>query len=100
MRIVKKGVMPDGTAIQLEDWSEDYSFYAPVSHLAAYPIAKKTLPRVPGWCYPEYDKKFRLCFCFGPETSAELAFLALQSGEKQLMDYAEYMDDKELAQCL
>lgn len=98
MRIVNKGVMPDGTKIQLEDWSEDYPFYAPVAHIAAYPIAKESRDRAGVWCYPERRKPFRLSFYFGMDTSAELAFLSLLDGEKGLADFSAYADDAELLQ--
>ena len=98
MRIVKKGVMPNGIRMQLEDWSEDYPFFAPVAHIAAYLVARESRDREGVWRYPERGKPFRLSFYFGMDKSAELAFLALQDGEKALTDFSEYVDDKELFQ--
>ena len=37
MKILKKGIAPDGTHIQIEDWSEDYTCYSYGTHLVAYP---------------------------------------------------------------
>lgn len=37
MKVLEKGFMPDGTKIQIEDWSEDYSCFQYGSTLGAYP---------------------------------------------------------------
>ena len=37
MKVIRRGKMEDGTDIQIEDWSEDYSFYGYGTHLIAYP---------------------------------------------------------------
>ena len=37
MKDIKRGEMPDGTHIQIEDWSEDYSFHNYGDTLVAYP---------------------------------------------------------------
>lgn len=39
MEIIAKAVMPDGTKIQIEDWTKDYSYITTLS-IGAYPIAK------------------------------------------------------------
>lgn len=102
MRIIKKAVMPDGTKIQLEDWSEDYPFYAPCAHISAYPIAKFDAERVNGWVYPKRNHNFRLNFYFDIKNknsaalAAELAFLSLTNGENELKDFSAYAQNKEL----
>ena len=40
MKIVRKGTMKDGTHIQIEDWSADYSCYKNNRHIVAYPKNK------------------------------------------------------------
>ena len=40
MKIDRKGTMKDGTHIQIEDWSSDYSCYKKKRHIAAYPKNK------------------------------------------------------------
>lgn len=37
MKVLQRGQMPDGTEVQIEEWSEDYLFYAYGSLVAAYP---------------------------------------------------------------
>lgn len=37
MKVIRRGKMEDGTDIQIEDWSADYSFYGYGTHLIAYP---------------------------------------------------------------
>lgn len=107
MRIIKKGVMPDGTAIQIEDWSENYSCYTKCGTVAAYPIAKASIQKTTrggcyggSWYYPEANRKFRASFNFDCGICAELVFDKLISGEAQLKDFAEYIDNPEHAQCL
>lgn len=88
--------MPDGTKIQLEDWSEDYPFYAPCAHIAAYPVSKFDAERVNGWVYPKRNHNFLLSFYFDMDNSAELAFLSLTNGENELKDFSAYAQNKEL----
>ena len=40
MKIDRKGTMKDGTHIQIEDWSADYSCYKNKRHIVAYPKNK------------------------------------------------------------
>lgn len=98
MRIINKAVMPDGTKIQLEDWSDDYPFYAPCAHIAAYPMSRFSKVRVKGWEYPKRGNNFRLNFYFDTNNSAELAFLSLVNGKNGLKDFSEYVENKELLQ--
>ena len=107
MRIIKKGIMPDGTAIQIEDWADNYSCYSRCGTVAAYPIAKSSIKKTAQggvycgpWYYPEAGKKFRVSLNFGCGLGAEQVFNKLISGEAQLRDFAEYMHYPEHAQCL
>lgn len=72
MKILKKGVTPDGIEIQIEDWSEDYSFFTYGSYLAAYP---KKYIRIRSW------------FEFSNHQDAVNAFESLMTGEKNILDY-------------
>lgn len=40
MKIDRKGTMKDGTHIQIEDWSANYSCYKKKRHIVAYPKNK------------------------------------------------------------
>ena len=100
MRIVKKGFMPDGTKIQLEDWSEDYSCFAPVDCIASYPVSKSSIKKASGYYYPVVNEKFRCSFHFGMDKSAELIFVDLEMGNITLLDIAEFLYNPQLKQCL
>lgn len=71
MKILQRGQMPDGTEIQIEDWSENYSFYAYGSFLVAYPKNR-------------YGEKVRASKIFDSAEEAEKAFNALKNGDKAL----------------
>ena len=43
MEIIKEAVMPDGTHIQLEDWSADYPNIYENYTIGAYPICQNTV---------------------------------------------------------
>ena len=100
MKILKKDIMPDGTKIQLEDWSEDYSCFAPADCIAAYPVSKKSIKKASGCCYPVVNEIFRCSFHFGADKSAELAFVDLAMGNISLLDIAEYLWDPWQKDCL
>lgn len=40
MKVLRKATLKDGTPIQIEDWSEGYSFYEYGEHIAAYPTVR------------------------------------------------------------
>lgn len=107
MKVIKKAAMPDGTAIQIEDWHKDYSFLAESGTLAAYPIAKAGILKTKlggsyggPWYYPEAGRKFRVSFDFACAADAERVFGKLISGEAQLKDFVEHMNDPKYATCL
>lgn len=100
MKILKKDIMPDGTKIQLEDWNEDYSCFAPADCIAAYPVSKMSIQKASGYYYPVVNEKFRCSFHFGADKSAELAFVDLATGNISLLDIAEFLWYPWQKQCL
>ena len=74
MKVLQRGQMPDGTEIQIEEWSENYSFYAYGSMVAAYPKNR-------------YGEKVRANKTFESAEEAEMAFNALKNGDKTLADF-------------
>lgn len=97
MQVIKRAVMPDGTKIQIEDWHDNYSFIARRGTVAAYPVSKATIP---GSFEPSAGVKFRVSFDFDHESDAEQAFNKLVSGEAQLRDFIERMNNPKHAPCL
>lgn len=110
MKVLNRGIMPDKTKIQLEDWSEDYpSFHAKSDVIAAYPIAKVSASRTVFeginrqpcvWEYPPQYHSFRLCLRFPCGSDAEKAYSKLLDGTARLLDYVEYMEEKKYAACI
>lgn len=41
MKIIRKGTTPNGTHIQIEDWSENYTFHNKNATIGFYPMAKE-----------------------------------------------------------
>ncbi|MNH75580.1 hypothetical protein D3C73_278240 [compost metagenome] len=91
MKVIKTGVMPDGTDIQIEDWSENYSFHNYADTLATYPKSKMTHE---GTYAPKARERHRFSFRFGSAEEAEAAFNDLTEGIKTLSDLREYFDGK------
>ena len=77
MKVLERAVIPDGTKIQIEDWSGDYSFHRFADFVAAYPVARGSIK----------GSTFRAYCQFENAQKASEAFLALKSGEKQLDDF-------------
>ncbi|MDE6200343.1 MAG: hypothetical protein K2M47_00715 [Clostridiales bacterium] len=86
MQVITRGTMPDGTGIQIEDWSKSYSFEAENGTVAAYPIATRTDYDSP-LKYPQCGQSFRLAMRFTSAADAASCFAALQDGSKQLDDF-------------
>lgn len=76
MKILQRGQMPDGTEIQIEDWSENYLVYpyGSVLFVAAYPKNR-------------YGEEFRARKIFESAKEAVKAFIALKTGDKTLTDF-------------
>lgn len=91
MKVIICGVMPDETEVQIEDWSEDYSFHAYADKLAAYPKSKTSMP---GLYAPKQKEIFRADFNFKSHGEAQQAFDALVSGKALLSDYRSAMWDR------
>lgn len=100
MRIVKNGIMPDGTKIQIEDWSEDYPCFAPMDCIAAYPKSKISIKKAANYYYPVANEIFRCEFHFGMDKSAELIFIDLITGNKSLLDILDFLYYPWQKQCL
>lgn len=94
MKVIERAFMPNGTKIQLEDWSENnteeysnlYGF-----QIAAYPVAKNTSK----YRAIESRKIFRLTIAQNKyngysNKDVQVDFEALKSGEKQLEDLASH----------
>ena len=100
MKIIDKGIMPDDTKIQIEDWSQDYDSQTYGSTVAAYPIATETTYLPSGIQYPSKGKTFRFEFEFSSNDDAKEAFDALQDGRKELIDYKVHAYNKRLFEAL
>lgn len=75
MKVLERAITPNGVKIQIEDWSEDYSFHRFADVVAAYPMTI-------------YGKKeFRAEQQFKNATEASDAFYSLKNGEKNLDDF-------------
>ena len=97
MKILNKTVLSDGTKIQIEDWSEDYSFKKYGATLATYPKSKIN---VDGQFSPKWNRTFRCAFEFESHDDAVAAYNELIAGNKVLSDYVNYLQDKKDAMCI
>lgn len=94
MKIIEWAVMPNGTEIQLEDWSENNTKEYPDLYgltIGAYPIAKNTVK----YKWIESGEKFRLQISVNQHSGysnddVKADFEALKSGEKSLEDLADH----------
>lgn len=89
MKVILKSQMPDGTRIQINDWSEDYSCFAESSEISTYPIAKMTSKDG----FIREGRSFRCGFNFDNADQTLEAFQQLESGEKTLEDFIGNIDD-------
>lgn len=92
MKVLEKGEMPNGTKIQIEDWSNDYDFYKFGNFLVAYPIA--THSGTGAWVYPTQNEAFRLELHCNNYEQAKQVFDDLANGTKTLQDYAHLVFEK------
>ncbi len=74
MKVLEKGVMPNKTKIQIEDWADDYSFHKYADTIAAYPTNRR-------------GEQFRADKQFADEAEAAAAFKELSSGRATLDDF-------------
>lgn len=97
MEVLKVSSMPDGTKIQLEDWSDDYDFIPPSSTLAAYP---KSQVDKEGQFAPKKGRTLRVSFNFPTSELTEQAFNDLETGNKQLIEFKEHINNPEIIECI
>jgi hypothetical protein len=95
MTITKKGQMPDGTTLQIEDWSQDYpATFSKDSILATYPVCQWPVQIPFG---PKLGERFRAELSFASAEECERAFAQLVSGEKRLADFVPQLWRKDYA---
>lgn len=97
MKVIEKSTMPNGTEIQIEDWSQNYDFMPYAGTVAAYPIARESGD---GTFSPQRGKPFRLAFDFKTTENAAVCFEQLKKGEKQLTDFADVACKPNFMDCL
>lgn len=98
MKVLEKGVMPDGTEIQIEEWNENYVFMPYGSTIGSYPISKKShMDRPFG---PRDGKEYRFSFNFQSYEETKEIFNDLLSGNKALSELKGYMNDPRYSNCL
>ncbi|MGG1664501.1 hypothetical protein [Brevibacillus sp. NRS-1366] len=97
MRVLEKGIMPNGTSIQIEEWSENYSFMPYGSTIASYPKSKVSHE---GTCAPKGNQSYRFSFNFKSEEETKKVFNELLTGGKALSDFKENLSEKKYADCL
>ena len=98
MKIIERAVMPNGTKIQFEDWSEHNTAEYPDTYgfeIGAYPIAKNTDLK---YRFTRRGKAFRLTIAHNSykgytNEMVKADFEALKNGEKSLEDLAKYFWD-------
>ncbi len=94
MKVIERAVMPNGTEIQLEDWSDKNTSEYPDLYglqISAYPIAKNTGK----FRWIEGGKKFRISIPMNQYTGysnddVKADYEALKSGKKRLEDLAAH----------
>jgi hypothetical protein len=97
MKVLIKGIMPNGTPIQIEEWHEDYDFMPYGRTLASYPLSKVSHE---GSYSPQRNKPYRFEFDFGSHEEAREAFASLMDGSKQLSDFKDKMCYPNYADCI
>jgi hypothetical protein len=97
LKVLTKGIMPDGTHVQIEDWSEDYSFCSYGSTIAGYPKSKMSHE---GAFSPKGNETYRFSFSFESETETRTAFDGLLAGTKALADFKAKINNPKHADCI
>lgn len=100
MKVIERAIMPDGTNILLEDWSDKNTEQFPDLYgltIAAYPIAQRTGK----YRLIEGGKKFRISISQNKYTGysnddVRTDFEALKSGTKSLEDLATHFWNREI----
>jgi hypothetical protein len=86
VKILEEGIMPDGTPIRIEEWSESYSFMPYGSTIARFA--------------PKGGEIYRFEFNFNTPEETKQAFDNLLSGIKTLADYSANLSKKEYSDCI
>lgn len=98
MKVLEKGKLPDGTEIQIEEWSENYSNIPFASTLGCYAISKMTRGGIFG---PRAGESYRFQYDFISNEEAKIVFDSLVSGNKVLSDFTANMHNKNIyADCI
>jgi hypothetical protein len=97
MKVLKKGIMKDGTDIQIEEWNENYNFMQYGSTIASYPKSKSNHE---GSCSPKLNQIYRFSFDFKSNEETEKAYNSLLDGTKTLSDFKEFLSDKKYSDCI
>lgn len=100
MKVLERATTPDGTKIQIEDWTQDYDCFKTLS-IATYPIAlkKPTSKETP---FFEINKPFRVAINrnWTNDNEVKNAFEELKAGTKNIKDFSEQFWDLWHAECL
>ena len=106
MKVLKTGKSAGGVDIQIEEWSENYSFMPYGSRLALFPNCWATLiggvapgagecvATHKGQFAPKAGESYRFSFEFPSNEEAEAAFTELESGNSTFTDYLKYWAGK------
>lgn len=97
MKIIQVDILPCGKKVQTEHWHSNAHINIPIDIVAAYPIAKESLP---GEFAPKRGRLFRLSIDFDSKEEAAEAFEEIRTGKKQLLDYKNQFQNKEFIDCL
>lgn len=97
MKVLRKEVMPNGTAIQIEEWNENYEFMPYGSTIASYPKSKVSHE---GSFAPKGNETYRFSFKFKSAEEAKEAFDSLMLGAKVLSDFKDKMDIPKYSDCI
>ena len=89
MKILEKATTPDGVDIQIEDWSDNYSFMN-ILNIGVYPIAKQSDTV---WITP--NERFRMSLDkFKSDSETLEVFRKLKNGNYKLEDLTEHFEEK------
>ena len=89
MKILEKATTPDGIDIQIEDWSDSYSFMNILS-IGIYPIAKQS-----DTIWIKLNERFRMSLNkFKSDSETLEVFRKLKNGNYKLEDLTEHFEEK------
>jgi hypothetical protein len=97
MTIDRRGTMPNGDTIQLENWVPTYPDLMNPHTVAVYMVSRYTLP---GAFAPKAGQLFRCAFTFPTADAARTVYEALRTGAAQPADYVEFLYYPHHAPCV